>query len=774
MMVEVKGGIITPNHALLEGAQEQLNAVPFTGVTAKHINKLLNKEIYPILGDDKGYSMDTLVSYYPDLFKPEEIFQRSLTDAYKIILNGDKTIVTALKRIRKVVNAGGDRNKIKATIKPMKEKLPLFTFNGYFSQRSKESLVHHSGLCITDYDEFTNQDELEAEQQRIIEDKHTLLCFISPSGNGFKSLIRIPSSTAEEHTRRYHAYKEYINSKWWDDKNSDVSRACFLAKDQNAYLNQNADVFEGITPLKKKAPTKKKAPAGAKEATQDEKIKGLRKWVDDKHPIQDGQRNANLLTLSCALSEYGVSQSDAGFYCLAEYQEEGFDEKEVLQVVENGYKRTVFNSKEWITHGKNDNRASNKGVKKTDEERYKEIDKGFRDFGNYLEKISKEDFELMEPLEKLAYFVESNYAPIKNTLTGNITVLNKDKKRVEITDTITNSLFLKAKLKFDKVATKDVLTALLDREEIPTFCPVQKFYEDNKDYKTNNELDRICDTLISNQGMEGEEDFCPDYVKRFFKMWFASGVYQWLKDDQPSELMIALIGKQFDGKTYFFRNLLPKELLEYFIEHEIKDSFELNLALSKNLILLDDEAQFTRKTAVTFFKNTMSKTVLEYRPKYGKHLVKSKRMALIATSSNEGQIIDDPTGNRRIIPITLERIDQKAYNEIDKTALFIDTVNYITAGGQYKMTKEDIKLLNQNTKANEVISIEDDLVSQYCVDVDHKEGFSRSDLLRGLGGKNLSHKIIPNNLSKALKKAGYECKGVKVNGKKCNLYNCRI
>ena len=90
------------------------------------------------------------------------------------------------------------------------------------------------------------------------------------------------------------------------------------------------------------------------------------------------------------------------------------------------------------------------------------------------------------------------------------------------------------------------------------------------------------------------------------------------------------------------------------------------------------------------------------------------------------------------------------------------------------MTKEDIKLLNDNTKENEVVSIEDDLVSDWCKEVDFSDGFTRNDLHKELSNKNLNHKIIPNNLSKALKKAGYESKAVKVNGKKRNLYNCRI
>tara|TARA_R100000544_G_scaffold8457_1_gene3350 strand:- start:484 stop:1026 length:543 start_codon:yes stop_codon:yes gene_type:complete len=74
------------------------------------------------------------------------------------------------------------------------------------------------------------------------------------------------------------------------------------------------------------------------------------------------------------------------------------------------------------------------------------------------------------------------------------------------------------------------------------------------------------------------------------------------------------------------------------------------------------------------------------------------RLAVIAGTTNETEIMNDPTGNRRIIPIEVDSRDRSAYDLINKTSLFMEIFRLYESGENTELTKEQIKFLNDNTK----------------------------------------------------------------------------
>ena len=78
------------------------------------------------------------------------------------------------------------RNKIK-------QQLPAICFSGEFSDRKDKSILKHSGIICLDFDGFKTKKELLNKKQEIKNDVHTHSVFISPSGNGLKVLVKVPS-----------------------------------------------------------------------------------------------------------------------------------------------------------------------------------------------------------------------------------------------------------------------------------------------------------------------------------------------------------------------------------------------------------------------------------------------------------------------------------------------------------------------------------------------------------------------------------------------------
>ena len=127
--------------------------------------------------------------------------------------------------------------------KKRKKSLPSVTWSGKFEGSHKaQSLVLHSGYICIDIDNVKNVKEVT---NTINESKNTFFTFVSPSGQGIKSVIPVSPlpETPEEHREAYNRirekYEDLIKLEI-DRSGSDVSRLCFLSSDENSFLNAEA------------------------------------------------------------------------------------------------------------------------------------------------------------------------------------------------------------------------------------------------------------------------------------------------------------------------------------------------------------------------------------------------------------------------------------------------------------------------------------------------------------------------------------------------------
>jgi len=114
------------------------------------------------------------------------------------------------------------------------------TFSGTFSKRNDKALLSHSGLLTIDFDHLDNIKDIK---NLLLNDEYfdTELMFVSPSGNGLKWIIPIDLSEVN-HQNYFLAVSNYIKHTYnleVDKSGKDISRACFLPYDNNAFINPN-------------------------------------------------------------------------------------------------------------------------------------------------------------------------------------------------------------------------------------------------------------------------------------------------------------------------------------------------------------------------------------------------------------------------------------------------------------------------------------------------------------------------------------------------------
>ncbi len=101
--------------------------------------------------------------------------------------------------------------KDKDTRKILKAKLPAICFSGTFSKRADNAIINHRGLICLDFDEYKTKTLMLQEKQRLSKDRYVFSVFVSPSGNGLKVLVKIPTET-DNHKNYFLSLQNYFNS----------------------------------------------------------------------------------------------------------------------------------------------------------------------------------------------------------------------------------------------------------------------------------------------------------------------------------------------------------------------------------------------------------------------------------------------------------------------------------------------------------------------------------------------------------------------------------
>ncbi|MDP0496339.1 MAG: BT4734/BF3469 family protein [Verrucomicrobiota bacterium JB024] len=124
----------------------------------------------------------------------------------------------------------------------LKGQLPVLVFSGFSSSNSREELeAQPNGIICVDIDKIP-QGEIDTVRQRLVADEHTLACFLSPSGNGFKVIHRIPDPSASwsDNFKQVEGYYRQVHQLEIDSSCKNANRLCYYSYDPDIYINWEA------------------------------------------------------------------------------------------------------------------------------------------------------------------------------------------------------------------------------------------------------------------------------------------------------------------------------------------------------------------------------------------------------------------------------------------------------------------------------------------------------------------------------------------------------
>lgn len=234
----------------------------------------------------------------------------------------------------------------------LKRNLPAILFSGEFSERNKKGCKVHSGLMITDFDNFPNEEEYERIWTELTQNPHVYCVFMSPSGKkGLKAVIRIPPCDIHAHTRYFKQFNEEFQIDYWDRSNSDISRVCFESYDPDIYVNKEAEVYSPT--LEDKGFNTQEHSVVTPVIEEAEIIKRIMSWNWSKS-YSPGQRNSYIYDIAGAFCEFGISQETTYSYIRQNIINDDFEDKRLRNTIANSFRNRVPNSRVFEDRKKRD------------------------------------------------------------------------------------------------------------------------------------------------------------------------------------------------------------------------------------------------------------------------------------------------------------------------------------------------------------------------------------------------------------------------------------
>ena len=673
-----------------------------------------------------------------------------------------------------------------------KAKLRGVTASGTFTYRASKNLIEHSGFICIDID---SKDQLkfnkEAIKNELQSDSYIYAMHDSLGGEGLAVYVKI---VADKHLESFLSLEKYfldIYKVAIDKSCKNVDRDRFVSYDPFLFVNKRAKVWKQYLKPKQIEPKQTyvftdndldfvfqqisdkgidltnsyddwfKIGAGIQNKYNGQKGRDLFHLVSQNSPKYDQKTVDDLYDILEKRSAEKIATIGTFLWLC---KNAGIDIKtkrtETIERIAKARRKTVG------TNGgaKDDAQAKQDAIKYLDE--VEKITGDDVDFA--IEQVFK--LPQSELNQKSSDILADLKAFLKTfDLRFNAITRNYELNGVPMIDRDYNSIYIKAIEQVDDKITKDKLFSLIDSENTIEYNPFNEFFEKYKNLKPIGNFEKLCDCFDYKQitYANGTREQIDGYLEIFLKKWML-GIISSMHGTY-SLLILVLTGGQGNNKTNFFRTLLPDDLMTYYAESKLDEGKDSEILMTKKLLIMDDEFGGKSKQDAKRLKELSSKQFFNLRRPFGRTSEDLRRLAVLCGTSNDDEVINDPTGNRRIIPINVINVDIEKMNDINKVDLFMELYNeWRVCGNAWMLTKDEITILNNSTMMNEQPSSEEELILKYFAPAISLGGntteLTNTEIKAYIEEKTPTIRLNPYKLGLTLKKLGFEKRSKRVNG----------
>ena len=647
--------------------------------------------------------------------------------------------------------------------------------------KGRSNIRQLTGMSLVDFDHVLPTDgtadkadttALHELKAKIIADPHTLMSYITMSGNGLRVIFTyeiapefsgVPKD--EEEVKKFEAYYQqafYAGNAYYekllgakaDMQCKNITRLSGLAHDPEVFLRPQSEV----TPFTAEE-ISTAATAYVKQSKEDKQMQRIQTYFDTliapqlakaKIEFRSGSHNDYVMRVGYKLAERRFSKKVALRWAMQKF---GKDYPDTEQVINSCFANAA-------PHGKQGGGGGSRGDSKT--ATVEEI-KSFLD-GHISLRFN-------EITSRVEYKI-----PTDNTYAHRFMPVN---------DRIVNSLWSQMST-ITRVNIQDMYR-VIESDYVPVFNPFKE-YLNSLPQITQTSTDNVsdepgsCKPIVSQQQnlcksvkSVGENDYIRELAQTvrvkggeqeqmlwhlYLKKWLVGMVASWISDDVVNNVILVLIGEQGAYKTTWFNYLLPPPLKQYFYTKTNANRMSKDdiLTLAQYALVCCEELDTMRPAELNQLKAAVTMPSIDERAAYAHYHEHRKHIASFCGTGNNTQFLSDPTGNRRWLPFEVESIVSPRDHPFHYEGIYSQALALYESGFQYWFTKEEIQELNRHNRQFETPHLERELVSLYFrVPKEGENGmFMTSARAIQIIGTGISQKLNPTRVGLSFNELGFQ------------------
>ena len=634
--------------------------------------------------------------------------------------------------------------------------------------KGRSNIRQLTGMSLVDFDHVLPTDgtadkadsnALHELKAKIIADPHTLMSYITMSGNGLRVIFTyeiapefsgVPKD--EDEVKKFEAYYQqafYAGNAYYekllgakaDMQCKNITRLSGLAHDPEVFLRPQSEV----TPFTAEE-ISTAATAYVKQSKEDKQMQRIQTYFDTliapqlakaKVEFRSGSHNDYVMRVGYKLAERRFSKKVALKWAMQKF---GKDYPDTEQVINSCFANAA-------PHGKQGGGGGSRGDSKT------------------------------ATVEEIKSFLDGHISLRFNEITSRveyeIPADNTDAHRfIPVNDRIVNSLWSQMST-ITRVNIQDMYR-VIESDYVPVFNPF-KAYLNNlcQSVKSVGDRDYIHELAQTVRVKGGEQEQMLWHL--YLKKWLVGMVASWISDDVVNNVILVLIGEQGAYKTTWFNYLLPPPLKQYFYTKTNANRMSKDdiLTLAQYALVCCEELDTMRPAELNQLKAAVTMPSIDERAAYAHYHEHRKHIASFCGTGNNTQFLSDPTGNRRWLPFEVESIVSPRDHPFHYEGIYSQALALYKSGFQYWFTKEEIQELNRHNRQFETPHLEHELVDLYFrrpTDSELGEFMSVARALQMISN-GISQKLSAVNVGRAFSDLGF--KRVRTNSSRGFIVVCR-
>lgn len=185
-----------------------------------------------------------------------------------------------------------------------------------------------------------------------------------------------------------------------------------------------------------------------------------------------------------------------------------------------------------------------------------------------------------------------------------------------------------------------------------------------------------------------------------FHRWFLNMVAHWRGYDRQhaNSTSPLLVGAQGTRKSTFCRDLIPPGLRGYYTDSiDFSRKRDAEMYLNRFALINIDEFDQITLTQQGFLKHILQKPVVNLRKSYSNSVQELRRYASFIATSNQKDLLTDPSGSRRFMCVEVTGTIDTA-RPIDYEQLYAQAMYEICHGERYWFDDKDEAILAQGNR----------------------------------------------------------------------------